>query len=123
MKVQWWLQANTGLSPPAPRLSLRCTVLSSLLFLSLLLLSKLPLCLQVSKLEAAVQSLASRGADELDETRRGYEERMHALRSELEQQEVDKAALLDIVQVHSSSSLDLGPSSLYSSCLFCLSCM
>lgn len=46
-----------------------------------------------------MQSLASRGADELDETRRGYEERMHALRSELEQQEVDKAALLDIVQV------------------------
>lgn len=47
-----------------------------------------------------MHSAASRGADDLDETRRGYEERMCALRSELEQQEVDKAALLDIVQVH-----------------------
>ena len=79
----------------------------------------MPLCLQVSELEAAMQSLASRGADELDETRRGYVERMHALRSELEQQEVDKAALLDIVQVHSSPPLHLGPFSLYSSCLSC----
>ena len=54
-----------------------------------------------------MHSAASRSADDLNETRRGYEERMCALRSELEQQEVDKAALLDIVQVHNSSAFVL----------------
>ena len=49
-----------------------------------------------------MHSAASRSVDDLSETRREYEERMCALRSELEQQEVDKAALLDIVQVHGS---------------------
>lgn len=50
-----------------------------------------------------MHSAANRSADDLDETRSGYEERMCALRSELEQQEVDKAVLLDIVQVDTSS--------------------
>ena len=63
--------------------------------------------MQVAELEAAMQNAASRGADELDESRRGYEERLSALRSELEQQEVDKAALLDIVQVCNLLSLCL----------------
>lgn len=54
---------------------------------------------QVAELESSMQSAASRHADDLDETRRGYEDRLSALRSELEQQEVDKAALLDIAQV------------------------
>ena len=55
--------------------------------------------MQVAELEASMLSAASKHADELDETRRGYEDRLSALRSELEQQEVDKATLLDIVQV------------------------
>ncbi|KAL3153195.1 hypothetical protein ABBQ38_011946 [Trebouxia sp. C0009 RCD-2024] len=54
--------------------------------------------LLVAELESSMQSAASRHADDLDETRRGYEDRLSALRSELEQQEVDKAALLDIAQ-------------------------
>ena len=46
-----------------------------------------------------MQAATSRGAEEVDELRRGYEDRMSAMRAELQQQEVDKAALLDIVQV------------------------
>ena len=46
-----------------------------------------------------MRAAASRGADELDDIRGSYEERLVALRVELEQQEVDKAALLDVVQV------------------------
>ena len=56
--------------------------------------------LQVAELQSRTQAAASRGAEEVDEIRRSCEERMSAMRSELEQQEVDKAALLDIVQVH-----------------------
>ena len=63
----------------------------------------------MAELETTIQSAASRSADDLDETRRGYEERMCALRSELEQQEVDKAALLDIVQVCNSPLLVFVP--------------
>ena len=55
--------------------------------------------MQVAEREASMQSAASKHADDLEETRRGYEDRLSALRSELEQQEVDKATLLDIVQV------------------------
>ena len=55
---------------------------------------------QVAELQSRMQAAASRGAEEVDEIRRSCEERMSAMRSELEQQEVDKAALLDIVQVH-----------------------
>ena len=46
-----------------------------------------------------MQVAASRAAEEVDELRGGYEDRMSAMRAELQQQEVDKAALLDIVQV------------------------
>ena len=46
-----------------------------------------------------MRAAAIRGADELDGIRAGYEDRLAALRVELEQQEVDKAALLDVVQV------------------------
>ena len=46
-----------------------------------------------------MQAAASRGTEEVDELRGGYEDRMSAMRTELQQQEVDKAALLDIVQV------------------------
>ena len=57
------------------------------------------LVVQVAQLRSRVQVAASRGAEELDELTRVYEERMAAMRSQLEQQEADKAALLDIVQV------------------------
>ena len=54
---------------------------------------------QVAQLHDRMQAAASRGAEEVDELRGGYEDRMSAMRAELQQQEVDKAALLDIVQV------------------------
>ncbi len=54
---------------------------------------------QVAQLHDRMQAAASRGAEEVDELRGGYEDRMSAMRTELQQQEVDKAALLDIVQV------------------------
>lgn len=54
---------------------------------------------QVAQLHDRMQAAASRGAEEIDELRGGYEDRMSAMRAELQQQEVDKAALLDIVQV------------------------
>ncbi|KAL3142091.1 hypothetical protein ABBQ32_004712 [Trebouxia sp. C0010 RCD-2024] len=54
--------------------------------------------LLVAELESRMQSASSRHADELDEIRRGNKDRLSALRCELEQQEVDKAALLDIAQ-------------------------
>jgi hypothetical protein len=54
---------------------------------------------QVAQLHNRMQAAASRGAEEVDQLRGGYEDRMSAMRAELQQQEVDKAALLDIVQV------------------------
>ncbi len=57
---------------------------------------------QVAQLQSRMQAAASRGAEEVDELQRGYEERLSAMRLELERQEVDKAALLDIVQVKTS---------------------
>lgn len=54
---------------------------------------------QVAQLHDRMQAAASRGAEEVDELRGGYEDCMSAMRAELQQQEVDKAALLDIVQV------------------------
>ena len=54
---------------------------------------------QVAQLHLRMQAAASRGAEEINELRGGYEDRMSAMRTELQQQEVDKAALLDIVQV------------------------
>jgi len=54
---------------------------------------------QVAQLHDRMQAAASRGLEEIDELRGGYEDRMSAMRAELQQQEVDKAALLDIVQV------------------------
>ncbi|DBA78046.1 TPA: hypothetical protein ACH3X2_008022 [Trebouxia sp. C0005] len=53
---------------------------------------------EVAQLHDRMQAAASRGAEEIDELRGGYEDRMSAMRAELQQQEVDKAALLDIVQ-------------------------
>ncbi|KAL0021823.1 hypothetical protein WJX77_004862 [Trebouxia sp. C0004] len=53
---------------------------------------------EVAQLHLRMQAAASRGAEEVDELRAGYEDRMSAMRAELQQQEVDKAALLDIVQ-------------------------
>ncbi len=60
--------------------------------------------LQIAQLHDRMQAAASRGAEEVDELRGGYEDRMSAMRAELQQQEVDKAALLDIVQVWTSLS-------------------
>lgn len=65
---------------------------------------------QVEELQSRMQAAASRGAEEVDEIRRSCEERMSAMRSELEQQEVDKAALLDIVQVHLCTLLSINVS-------------
>ena len=52
---------------------------------------------------AALQSRSraelSSGIEQLSEVRRESEERLAAMRTQLEQQEIDKAALLDIVQV------------------------
>lgn len=64
---------------------------------------------QVAQLRSRVQVAASRGAEELDELTRVYEERMAAMRSQLEQQEADKAALLDIVQVRHLRDTRLHP--------------
>lgn len=55
--------------------------------------------MQLAVMQSRLQAEADRGADELVESRREFDERMTAIRAQLEQQEVDNAALLDVVQV------------------------
>ena len=57
------------------------------------------LLMQVLQLQSQLQDLSSRSADELEEAKTNFSERLAAIQAELEQQEADKAALLDIVQV------------------------
>ena len=76
----------------------------------------------MGQLEASIREAAERHADELDEIRRGYEDRLEAVRMELEQQEGDKATLLDIVQVCFFACMSVCPSVCLSVCLYvCLS--
>ena len=55
--------------------------------------------MQVLQLQSQLQDLSSQGADELNDIKQKFAERLAAVQTELEQQEADKAALLDIVQV------------------------
>lgn len=72
---------------------------------------------QVAQLHVRMQAAATRVAEEVDELRGGYEDRMSAMRAELQQQEVDKAALLDIVQVREA----MDPVPVCTTCLCCRS--
>ena len=55
--------------------------------------------MQVLQLQSQLQDLSSQGADELNDTKQKFAERLAAIQTELEHQEADKAALLNIVQV------------------------
>ena len=55
--------------------------------------------MQMAALHAQSKAEVDRGTEELNAARREHDERMNAMRAQLEQQEVDNAALLDVVQV------------------------
>lgn len=61
--------------------------------------------MQLATLQSRLLAVADRDAEELNEARREFDERVAAMRAQLEQQEVDNAALLDVVQVLCSVKL------------------
>lgn len=53
----------------------------------------------MSALQSRSKAEVDRGIEEVNQARRDHNERMNAMRAQLEQQQVDNAALLDVVQV------------------------
>lgn len=54
---------------------------------------------QLTALQSRLKAEADRGAEGMNQARSEFEERISAMRVQLQQQEVDNAALLDVVQV------------------------
>ena len=59
-----------------------------------------PVVLQVAEIQSRSRAEVLRGTEQLGQLQREAEERLAAMRTQLEHQEIDKAALLDIVQVN-----------------------
>ena len=55
--------------------------------------------MQLTALQSRLKAEADRGAEGMNQARNEFEERISAMRVQLQQQEVDNAALLDVVQV------------------------